>query len=547
MSEARVLVVEDNDEVAEMLVVFFGSRGLKVTTASDGQSALRKIRDALPTLILLDVGLPDIDGYDLFKKFRQSVRTRYIPVIFLTRRSRKTDRIAGLELGADDFITKPFDLEELFLRVQNAVDRAARENLTNPHTGLPAGQVAREAVAVAKKAPNQVVLQFKLRHTGDFRDLLRRAGRVGPAALHRAAHQPRAQHGRLARRFPGPTGRGNFCGRHRARAGRPDPAAYHRAFQQRCRSALFAGRARGRPHPGAKLVRPGAGAAAAGPGSRAGRMSPEDNLREEIVRIGRLMHAHDLVDGTAGNISARLGPDRLLATPSGLAKGFLEPEQLIVVDMQGDLVSGLPGLRPTSEILMHLEAYRRRPEVNAVVHAHPVTAVALSIAGVSLAECVVPEAVVVLGLIPTAPYATPSSIENQHAIAELIVGHDAIVLQYHGTLTVGGDVHEAYLRLETVEHTAKIIALARLLGGGPPLPPDQVAKLLDTRQAWGFGRPGDDQEFCVACGVCHAQGDHRPRAEPARVWDDSALGDEDRLVHIIADRVRRELSADGRR
>jgi len=119
------------------------------------------------------------------------------------------------------------------------------------------------------------------------------------------------------------------------------------------------------------------------------------------------------------------------------------------------------------------------------------------------------------------------------------------VLQYHGTLTVGRDVHEAYLRLETVEHTAKIIALSRLLGGGPPLPPDQVAKLLDTRQAWGFGRPDDAQEFCLACGVCHAQGDHRPRLEAAKAWDDAAVSDEERLVREIAERVRRELEAGG--
>ena len=171
MSKAPVLVVEDNEEVAEMLLVFFGSRGLEVTTAPDGHSALRKIRDALPSLILLDVGLPDMDGYDLFKKFRQSVRTRYIPVIFLTRRSRKTDRIAGLQLGADDFITKPFDLEELYLRVQNAVSRGERENLTNPHTGLPTGQVAREEIAAAAKLPDRVILHFQLRHTSDFRDL----------------------------------------------------------------------------------------------------------------------------------------------------------------------------------------------------------------------------------------------------------------------------------------------------------------------------------------------------------------------------------------
>src|SRR5258708_9981294 len=163
MIEARVLVVEDNDEVAQMLVLCFGSRGIKGTIAVDGASALQKIRDALPTLILLDVGLPDIDGYDLFKKFRQSARSRYIPVIFLTRRSRKSDRIDGLQLGADDFITKPFDLEELFLRVQNAVTRAERENLSDPRTGLPAGRVAREEIAAARVAGHRVGCGIKLR------------------------------------------------------------------------------------------------------------------------------------------------------------------------------------------------------------------------------------------------------------------------------------------------------------------------------------------------------------------------------------------------
>jgi L-fuculose-phosphate aldolase len=266
----------------------------------------------------------------------------------------------------------------------------------------------------------------------------------------------------------------------------------------------------------------------------------ERALRGEIVRLGRLMHAQELVDGTSGNISARLGPEQVLTTPSGLAKGFLEPEQLIVVNMRGEVVQAAAGLRPTSELLMHLEAYRRRPDVNGVVHAHPITAVALSIAGISLAECLVPEAVVVLGLVPTTPYANPSSEENQRAIAEVIVSHDALVLQYHGTLTVGADVTEAYLRLETLEHTAKIMALTKLLGGGPSLPPEQVTKLLSARQSLGFARPNDAQEFCLACGVCHAQGEHRPRAQ-AGMWDDAALGDEERLVRAIAERVRREL------
>jgi len=268
----------------------------------------------------------------------------------------------------------------------------------------------------------------------------------------------------------------------------------------------------------------------------------ETDLRAEIVRIGRLMHAQELVDGTSGNISARLGPDRVITTPSGLAKGFLEPDQLIVVNLRGEVVQAAPGLRPTSELLMHLEAYRRRPDVNGVVHAHPVTAVALSIAGVSLAECVVPEAVVVLGLVPTTPYANPASEENQRAIAEIIVSHDALVLQYHGSLTVGVDVNEAYLRLETLEHTAKIIALTRLLGGGPALPPDQVSKLLSARQSGGFARPNDAEEFCLACGVCHADGQHRPRAQHT-IWDDAAAGSEDQLVRAIAERVRAEMGA----
>jgi len=273
-------------------------------------------------------------------------------------------------------------------------------------------------------------------------------------------------------------------------------------------------------------------------------MPDENALRAEIVRIGRLMHAQELVDGTSGNISARLGPDAILTTPTGVAKGFLEPEHLIVVNMRGEVVKAGPGWGPTSELLMHLEAYRRRPDVNGVVHAHPVTAVALSIADISLAECLVPEAVVVLGLVPTTPYANPSSEENQRAIADVIVNHDALVLRYHGTLTVGRDVNEAFLRLETLEHTAKIIALTRLLGGGPALPPEQVTKLLAARQALGFARPGDEQEFCVACGVCHPAGEHRPRAQAAP-WDDTAVSDEERLVRAIAERVRGEMRARG--
>lgn len=262
-------------------------------------------------------------------------------------------------------------------------------------------------------------------------------------------------------------------------------------------------------------------------GEEPGRLTPmndENALRAEIVRIGRLMHQFEFVDGTSGNISARIGRDRILATPSGLAKGFLSPDQLIIVDMHGALVPpALPGLRPTSELLMHLEAYKQRPDVNGVVHAHPITAIALSISGIPLTDCIIPEAVVVFGAIPTTPYATPSSAENQQAISELVRTHDAIVLAYHGSLTVGSTAWDAYLKLESLEHTAKIVAQAHMLGGVKPLPPEQVQKLIQMRGDLGFARLTDAEDFCKYCGVCHPAGKHV---------------DEDALVRAIADGIR---------
>ncbi len=253
----------------------------------------------------------------------------------------------------------------------------------------------------------------------------------------------------------------------------------------------------------------------------------ENDLRLELVRIGRLMHQFEFVDGASGNLSARLDSDHILATPSGLAKGFLTPDQLLVLDMNGAVTAAAPpGLRPTSELLMHLEAYRQRPDVHGVIHAHPITSVALSIAGISLADCIIPEAIVILGPIPTTPYATPSSAENQRAISELVKTHDAIVLAYHGTLTVGRTPWQAYLRLESLEHTARIVALANMLGGAQPLPPEQVQKLIDTRQKWGYGRATDADEFCKFCGVPHVAGNHVS---------------EEALVKAVAEEVRNAM------
>jgi L-fuculose-phosphate aldolase len=225
----------------------------------------------------------------------------------------------------------------------------------------------------------------------------------------------------------------------------------------------------------------------------------EQQLREQICQIGRLMYDRHLIDGNSGNISARLENGLMLATPSGVAKGFMTPDHLIVVDMNGKRVDtptlANEHLRPTSELLMHLEAYRQRPDVGGVVHAHPPTAVALTIAGYDFERCIIPEAVVLLGLVPTTPYATPASVEDEQAISQLVRSHDAIMLTHHGSLTVAPTVWDAYMLLETLEHSADILYKAETLGGARDLAPEQVEKLLDMRQRMGLMRTGDSERF----------------------------------------------------
>jgi len=144
MAKGRILVVEDDNDISNMLRIYFQSQGYEVVVAPRGGEALERCRQQLPHVIVLDIMLPDIDGYEVCTQLRTSLRTSHILIIFLTQKDERSDRIAGLELGADDYITKPFDIEELRLRVQNAQRRAERESLTNPTTGLPSGKMIEE-------------------------------------------------------------------------------------------------------------------------------------------------------------------------------------------------------------------------------------------------------------------------------------------------------------------------------------------------------------------------------------------------------------------
>jgi L-fuculose-phosphate aldolase len=268
----------------------------------------------------------------------------------------------------------------------------------------------------------------------------------------------------------------------------------------------------------------------------------ESTLREEIVFVGKLLYERGLIVAADGNISARLDTQTILITPSGLCKGFMSPDQLITIDMAGRKVGvDTPAnrhLKPTSEITMHLEAYKQRPDVLSVVHAHPPYAIALSIAGISLAECMLPEAIVGLGLTPTTPYANPASEENARAICEVIKGHDALVLERHGSLTVGVSPLNAFYRTETLEQIAKITYILKQLGGGQPLPPHQVEKLIQARRNLGLARMADEADFCEKCGVCHVDGQHtRPDVPEALPSNNSTDG----LVRLITARVMAEL------
>jgi L-fuculose-phosphate aldolase len=205
-------------------------------------------------------------------------------------------------------------------------------------------------------------------------------------------------------------------------------------------------------------------------------------LEHEIVRVGRLLYERGLIVAGDGNISARLGPNRVLMTPAGLCKGMLEPRDLVIVDLEGSLIRGAPGRRPSTERTLHLLLYQARPDVQAVVHAHPPTAIAATMAGVSMNTEWLPETILTLGAIPTAPYALTGTAEMYEAIEPFVAEHDALLLSHHGALTMGATLAEALGRMEQVEHSARILLAAYQFGGVQPLPPTRIYELRALRQ-----------------------------------------------------------------
>src|SRR5262245_18343682 len=257
-------------------------------------------------------------------------------------------------------------------------------------------------------------------------------------------------------------------------------------------------------------------------------MTTESRLRADIVEVGRRMYARAYTASNDGNISVRLDPDRLLMTPKSVCKGFMTPDMMCVTDLEGRKLQG--DRDPSSEMLMHLEVYRQRPEVQAVVHAHPPIATGFAVAGIPLNRAVLAEVLTTLGSVPIAEYVTPSTAELPQAVRKYIKAHDGMLLANHGALTVGSDVFAAYFKMETIEHFAKISLVARLLGNENLIAREEVERLQALRGTYGIkapapicpdpATPGDSGSGPgdMACQVVEA-----PEGSGQRLVPDSAL------------------------
>ncbi len=215
-------------------------------------------------------------------------------------------------------------------------------------------------------------------------------------------------------------------------------------------------------------------------------MNQEWELKKEIIEIGKRIWMRGYVAANDGNISVLLNDKEVLTTPTGVSKGFMTIDMIIKVDRNGNVITGNPKYKPSSELKMHLEVYRQRPDIKSVVHAHPPYATSFAVAGIPLNKCVLPEAVLTIGAVPTARYGLPSTMEIPDAIREHIKNSDVILLENHGALTLGPDLLTAYHRMETLDHTAHIVWNAIQLGNLNVLPEFERDRLMALRDNYGL-------------------------------------------------------------
>src|SRR5580658_3895528 len=211
-------------------------------------------------------------------------------------------------------------------------------------------------------------------------------------------------------------------------------------------------------------------------------LKTEDQLREDIVQVGRMMFDKGWIAANDGNVTIRLDEDRILATPTGVCKGMMRPEDLLLCNLLGEKICGDRDC--TTELAMHLTIYRMRPDIRAVVHAHPPVATGFAVAGRALNLALLPEVIISLGSVPLADYGLPGTPALTEGMLPYIPKYDAILMANHGAVAYGEDVIQAFSKMETVEHFARITLVAELLGGPKVLPRVEIQKLFDSRKRY---------------------------------------------------------------
>lgn len=226
----------------------------------------------------------------------------------------------------------------------------------------------------------------------------------------------------------------------------------------------------------------------------------ESAARKQIVEVGKLLYDRNYVVAFDGNVSIRLDENRVLATPTMTSKGRMTEDCLAITDMDGE---ALNDKKASSELAMHLLIYQMRPDINAVCHAHPPHGTAFAVAGLPIDKPILSEVVLTLGCVPLTGYGTPSTDELTDAMKPYVGVHNALLMANHGAVAYGKHLWEAYDRLETLEHTAKIAILAKALGGANDLPAEAIEKLIHIREKAGFL---DESARCQSCGYLHQNG-----------------------------------------
>jgi L-fuculose-phosphate aldolase len=257
-------------------------------------------------------------------------------------------------------------------------------------------------------------------------------------------------------------------------------------------------------------------------------MPSERQYRREIVFFGKMLHDRGYVAAMDGNLSVRLDENRILSTPTSMCKGMMHASDMVIVNMEGSRVAGRRSV--SSEIGMHLLIYRNRPDVRSVVHAHPRTATGFAAAGIPLNKPLVCEVVIGLGSIPLAKYGTPGTPELAEALEPLVSQYDAILMSNHGVVTYGADLHQAYMKMETVEHFAEIALVTHMLGCQQPLGDRELEKLMIVRTKY----QGNKSAAPMPLGLGYGNGNHHDDRAQAATRDGSAMPGSRKRVSIAS-------------